>query len=124
MANITVQETQSGITAFVSGLRASADLSKIEVQDFDDFNLPEGDYKWLYFNRLINDSGQAGLGLQILKAVLKFCDDNGLAILNEVSAYGRFTQSNLERYYINEGFKPVDIRSYGNKLLVYIPKGY
>ena len=117
---IQVTETPYGLSLFIPGERASADLSWIDPEGLFYYNLPPG--KWLFFNRLINFSGKPGLGTQLIDELLSICRKKGYSILNQVSAYGRLNQKQLEKWYISKGFIPVDYGKYGNKLLKWEPK--
>ena len=116
----TLLESENGLQVFFAGERASATLSWLDPDLlFPGVDLGPG--KWLWFNRLINQSGKPRLGTMLLDAVLAHCEKNHYSILNEVSAYGALSQRDLEDWYMSKGFKPVDYKQYKNKLLVWRP---
>lgn len=116
--------TPHGISVFVPGERASADLTGIGspqveglVEEFD-----PGSGEWLWFSRLINQSGKPGLGTKMLDRILAYCQENGYSILNQVSAYGGIRQGDLEKWYMSKGFVPLDCKKYRNSVLVWRPE--
>ena len=112
-------ETEDGLRVLLEE-RASATLSWLDPDELLP-GLDLGPGKWLWFNRLINQSGKPRLGTLLLDAVLAHCEKNHYSILNEVNAYGALSQKDLEKWYMSKGFKPVDYKKYGNKLLVWRP---
>jgi len=114
-------ETENGLQVSIPEERASATLSWLEPEFlFPGTSLEPG--KWLWFNRIINQSGKPYLGTILLDAVLSHCKKNRYSILNEVSAYGALSQKDLENWYISKGFRPLDYKKYGNKLLIWRPE--
>lgn len=113
-----VSEIQGNITARIEGVRAVAELSVLSPSELPMFGLEPDN--WLWFNRLINQSGIPRVGTLLLDAVLKYCKEKGYSILNQVSAYGDIKQKALEDWYISKGFTPVDYKKYGNTLLKWI----
>ncbi len=102
----------------IRGLRATAELTSIESLGDSRLEcvLPDG-YKWLWFNRLINQSGQRGIGGVLLDAVLEYARKENLGILNQVNAYGDIKQSDLEVWYIKKGFQTTGVEN----LLIWLP---
>jgi len=117
---IDLIEVNSGIVVGVPGERASADLSRISTIYAKDLALEPGE--WLWFNRLINQSGKPGLGTKMLNKILAHCQENGYSILNQVNAYGALNQTTLENWYMSKGFSPFDYKKYKNSILIWRPK--
>jgi len=103
----------------MSGIRATAELTKLAQSEAAVFGL-ESD-TWLWFNRLINQSGIPRVGTLLLDGVLKYCGEKNYSIVNQVNAYGTISQKELEDWYIRKGFTPVDYKKHGNALLKWVP---
>lgn len=89
-STIEIFEVNDNIVVRVPGLRASADLSKLDPALIEDFNLGSGE--WFWFNRIINQSGRPGLGNKMLDKILAYCQSENYSILNQVNAYGPLNQ--------------------------------
>lgn len=115
----TVSEIYDNITVSIPDVRALAELSVLAPSDVSLYDLDPD--SWLWFNRLINQSGIPRVGTLLLDAVLNYCKEKNYSILNQVNAYGDISQKKLEDWYIRKGFTPVDYGKYGNALLKWIP---
>ncbi len=118
--DVKITEVEGSITAYIPGIRATAELSKLTRLDVKEFGLESNN--WYWFNRLINQSGIPHVGTLLLDGVLEYCEENKYSILNQVSAYGDISQKELENWYIRKGFVPVSYKKYGNALLKWLPK--
>lgn len=115
LPEVIVVETEDGVSARMPGIRASAELSKLPQYEAVLLGLEPNN--WLWFNRLINQSGIPKVGGLLLDGVLEYCRQKNYCIVNHVSAYGAISQKELEDWYIRKGFTPVDFKKYGNVLL-------
>ncbi len=120
MAEVTITEYMDNITAHISGVRATAELSVLGQSGAETFGLEPN--HWLWFNRLINQSGIPHVGTLLLDKVLEYCKEKGYSIINQVSAYGAISQKELEDWYIRKGFTPVEYEKYGNTFLKWVQK--
>jgi hypothetical protein len=118
--DVSLHEYEGNITVHIKDKRAIAELSRISVNDLPDLNLPAG--KWLWFNRLENATGEEGWGTKLLDKVLEYCQEKGYSILNQVSAYGKLSQKQLEDWYLSKGFKPLDYGRFKNGALIWKPE--
>jgi hypothetical protein len=116
---VVISETTDGISAYVPGQRASASLMFIGREDFGEVKLPPG--QWLFWNRLINQSGIGGLGTLIFNEVVEYCKRRKYSILSEISPYGRMTKPKLIQLHMSKGFVYVNKREYGITLLMLTP---
>ena len=116
---VVITEIVGNITAHIPDVRATAELSSLANHEATMFGLEPN--KWLWFNRLINQSGIPRIGTLLLDEVLKYCKGKNYSILNQVNAYGDISQKELEDWYIRKGFTPVDYEKYGNMLLKWLP---
>lgn len=116
----TVSEYMDNITVHISGIRATAELSKLGQYGAEAYGLEPND--WLWFNRLINQSGIPRIGTLLLDKVLEYCEEKNYPIVNQVNAYGDIGQQDLENWYISKGFVPVDYEKYGNAFLKWVPR--
>jgi len=118
---IIVVDHVEGITVRVQGKRAVAELTQLTSSPLtgQDAHLPEG--HWLWFNRLINQSGEPGLGGRLLDRLLEYCQEAGYSIFNTVNAYDHTKQHSLERWYMKKGFKPLNPEVFGNGVLIWQP---
>jgi len=118
---IIITDQEDLLTVRIPGKRAVAELTPFvsSLPPWEDFSLPEG--KWFWFNRLINQSGEPGLGGKLLDRLLEYCQEKGYSIFNTVNAYGKFSQHYLERWYIKKGFRPLDYKTYRNGVLIWRP---
>ncbi len=112
---VKIVELEGNITAHISGVRATAELTRLGESGTAAFGL-EPD-TWFWFNRLINQSGEPNIGTLLLDKVLEYCREKDYSIANQVSAYGDISQKDLEDWYIRKGFTPVDYKKYGNAFL-------
>ncbi len=119
--DVIVAEYGDNINMHIQGIRASASLSKLGESGAEEFGLEPDN--WLWFNRLINQSGLPGIGTVLLDKVLEYCQEKGYSIANQVSAYGDLSQRNLEDWYIRKGFTPIDADKYGKAFLKWVPVG-
>jgi len=119
MSEVVVLESPESITVTIRGKRVRAEISPL-IAGFGELDLPSG--KWWFFNRLINETGEKGLGGVVLDELLKYCQDKGYSILNTVNAYGGMPQKVLENWYISKGFKAFDHKRFKNTLLIWVPK--
>ncbi|GAI53438.1 unnamed protein product, partial [marine sediment metagenome] len=108
------------ITAHISGIRATAELSRLAKAEVTMFGLEPNN--WFWFNRLINQSGIPRIGTLLLNKVLEYCSVKNYSILNQVNAYGDISQKELEDWYIRKGFTPVNYKKYKNMLLKWLPE--
>ncbi len=115
LPEVVITEIGGNITAHMSGIRATAELSRLLAPEAVSFDLEPDN--WLWFNRLINQSGIPRVGSLLLDRVLEYCGEKSYSIVNQVSAYGAISQKELEDWYIRKGFSPVDYKKYGNTLL-------
>lgn len=115
----TVSEIYGNITVSMLGVRAVAELSVLDPSGAALYGVDPDN--WLWFNRLINQSGIPRVGSLLLDAVLNYCKEKSYSILNQVSAYGNVKQKELEGWYIRKGFSPVNYKKYGNALLKWTP---
>jgi len=118
---VVVTEVEGNITARIPGVRAVAELTRLTPSEAATFGL-EPD-SWLWFNRLINQSGMPRIGTLLLDEVMRYCGERGYSIANQVNAYGDISQEELEDWYIRKGFSPVDYGKYGNAFLKWSPEG-
>lgn len=116
----TVTEYMDNVTVHIPGVRATAELSKLGRSGAETFGLEPNE--WLWFNRLINQSGIPRVGTLLLDKVLEYCEEKNYPIANQVSAYGDINQQELENWYIRKGFVPVDYKKYGNSFLKWVPR--
>jgi len=116
----TISEVQGNITVSIQGVRAVAELSVLGPSGVSLYGLDPDN--WIWFNRLINQSGIPRVGTLLLDAVLSYCEEESYSILNQVNAYGDISQKELEDWYARKGFTPVDYEKYGNALLKWAPK--
>ena len=118
-----ITERNGTITAFEEGKRVVAELTKMNTQRVMDGiiggTLWERD--WFFFTRLVNQSGEKGLGSKILDEVLEYCKQKKYSIFHIVRAYGGYGQKETEDWFISKGFKPLDYDKYKNRILVLIP---
>ena len=121
LPEVVVTEIEGNVTAHISGVRATAELSRLSQSEAASFGLEPNN--WLWFNRLINQSGIPHVGTLLLDKVLKYCRGKNYSIVNQVSAYGAISQKELEDWYIRKGFTPVDYKKYRNTLLKWVPRG-
>lgn len=115
----TVSEIYGNITVSIPGVRAAAELSVLDPSGAALYGVDPDN--WLWFNRLINQSGIPRVGTLLLDAVLNYCREKNYSIINQVSAYGDVKQRELEGWYIRKGFSPVNYKKYGNALLKWTP---
>lgn len=119
-----ITESNGLITAFEEGKRVVAELTRMKTQRVMDGvkggTLWEKD--WFFFTRLVNQSGEKGLGTKVLDEVLEYCKQNKYSIFHTVRAYGGYGQKETEDWFISKGFKPLDYNKYGNRVLVFIPE--
>jgi len=115
---VTVNEYGGNITATIRGKRATAELSVMDDKMIEATGVPK-DGKWIWFNRLVNNTGEEGIGIKLLDAVLGYCREHQYAILNNVNAYGKIPQDELEAWYMRKGFVPLDYKQYGNGVLIW-----
>jgi hypothetical protein len=116
---VVMTEIEGSVRAYIPGVRAVAELSRLTPPEAALYDLEPNN--WLWFNRLINQSGIPRIGTLLLDKVFSYCEEKGYSILNEVNAYGAISQKELEDWYIRKGFTPVDYKKYGNKLLKWSP---
>lgn len=119
LPEVVITEIEGNITAHIPGVRAVAELSKLDQYGVTLYGL--GPSNWLWFNRLINQSGIPRVGTLLLDEVLRYCGEKDYSIVNQVSAYGAVSQRELEDWYIRKGFTPVDYKKHGNTLLKWTP---
>jgi len=117
---VVVTEIGDGITAYIPGVRATAELTRLRQSEAAKFGL-EPDV-WFWLNRLINQSGIPRVGTLLLDEVLEHCGRRGYSIMLLVSAYGDISQQDLENWYMRKGFTPIDYESYGNASLEWTPR--
>ncbi len=118
--DVTVAEYGDNITVHIAGIRATAELTKLGKSGAEVFSLEPNN--WLWFNRLINQSGIPNIGTVLLDKVLEYCRERGYSIANQVSAYGDISQHELEDWYIRKGFTPIDVDKYGKAFLKWVPE--
>ena len=117
---VTITEYMDNITAHIPGIRETAELSQLGQLGTEIYGLEPK--HWLWFNRLINQSGIPHVGTLLLDKVLEYCKEKNYSIANQVSAYGDISQQDLENWYIRKGFVPVDYSKYGNAFLKWVPE--
>lgn len=120
LPGVVVTEVEENITAHMPGIRATAELTRLSPSEAASFGLEANN--WLWFNRLINQSGIPRVGTLLLDGVLGYCKEKNYSIVNQVNAYGAVSQQDLESWYIRKGFTPVDYKKYGNTLLKWAPR--
>ena len=116
---VTITEIADNITAHIPDVRATAELTRLNNSEAISFGLEPNN--WFWFNRLINQSGEPGIGTLLLDKVLEYCSVKNYLIVNQVNAYGDVSQKELEDWYIRKGFTPVNYDKYGNALLKWLP---
>jgi hypothetical protein len=118
-----IKEQDGIITAFEEGKKASAELTKINsLGDLD--GIAENSFwedKWFFFKKLLNQSGEKGLGTTLLDEVLEYCRKKQYSILHTVKAYGGYGQKETEEWFISKGFKPLNYNKYKNTVLIWRP---
>lgn len=119
MEEVTIVEIEGNITAHIPDVRATAELTSLPPHEAIMLGLEPN--HWLFFNRLINQSGIPRIGTLLLDEVLKYCKEKKYSIVNQVNAYGDISQSELEDWYMRKGFIPVDYKKYGNSVLKWLP---
>ena len=101
---VTITEIADNITAHIPDVRATAELTRLNNSEAISFGLEPNN--WFWFNRLINQSGEPGIGTLLLDKVLEYCSVKNYSIVNQVNAYGDISQKELEDWYIRKGFTP------------------
>lgn len=120
LSDVVITEIADNITAHIPDIRATAELSRLSESEAAIYGLEPGN--WLWFNRLINQSGIPRVGTLLLDKVLEYCKVKNYSIVNQVSAYGDIKQKDLEAWYMRKGFVPVDKKQFGNTLLKWVPR--
>jgi hypothetical protein len=120
-----ITEKDGLITAFEEGKSGVAELSRLQsladLDGVDENSFWEG--HWFFFKRLVNQSGEKGLGTNLLVEVLAYCGQKKYSILHTVNAYGGYGQKETEDWFISKGFKPLNVNKYKNNVLIWRPQG-
>jgi hypothetical protein len=118
-----ITERDGQITAFEEGKRAVAELTRLDsLADLD--GIAENSFwedKWFFFKRLVNQSGEKGLGTSLLDEVLAYCRQKKYSILHTVQAMGGYGQKETEDWFISRGFQPLNYTKYKNRVLIWRP---
>lgn len=98
---------------------AKSFLELLDDEQMYDYHIDTSE-KVYFFNRLnIPDNHRnQGLGEQLLKCVLDFCQQNNAFLINTASNYGKMGQDNLINFYKKNGMTLV----HPDGLLVYFPE--
>lgn len=118
-----ITEKDGVIAAIEEGRNASAELTKINsLGDLD--GIVENSFwedKWYFFKKLINQSGEKGLGTALLDEVLEYCRQKKYSILHTVTGIGGYSQQETEDWFLSKGFKPLNYKKYNNTILIWRP---